>query len=91
MKNNSWKNFDKHLDVPQNDGLADILIRLSYLEATIRTLCDFLITQSVNQNTTKEELTESFNEKTQTHYIALTAELVSKYHKSNAPDENKLH
>lgn len=86
-----WTKLHNQLDVPPEKGLPEILIRLAWLEAAVQTIADSIMILMVDKNSPYDEIVKAFNDKHKNLFIELKAELVSKYHRSDAPDENLLH
>lgn len=92
MERPDWTKIIEQLDVPTQTGLADILVRLSYLEAMIQTTAEAVLVSTKTATPQElERLERAFDDKYTRRFTRLTEELISKYHRSDAPDETKLH
>jgi hypothetical protein len=87
MEKPDWTKLPDQLDVPTQRGLADILVRLSYLEAMIQTIAETVIVSSESDPKEINALEHVFQDKFKSRFTKLTEELISHYHRSDAPDE----
>jgi len=91
VKNLDWTKLPSQLDVPLDKGLPDILVRLAYLEAMIETLSHTLLSLCETiRPASADTLNKQFRQMLEDAQNKLTSELVSKYHRSDAPDEREL-
>jgi len=85
-KSPKWTELYKQLEVPTNEGLAEILIRLTSLEATIGIIANAIPFLMEDENSPNEEIDNKFKQKQKEVFLEGIESLILRYHKSDAPE-----